>query len=120
MSVKMKGVEFKAYYNDNTYWAEDSWHDDHAIKVNDEYITDIEDDNIPDEADVVIESGVVFIPKMSENGYTESEVGFVSHFKGWRKQKNFSFIVVTVKKDKLAEVREAMRCIPGVIEVKGN
>ncbi|WDR21406.1 hypothetical protein [Salmonella phage vB_SenAc-pSK20] len=119
MSVKMKGVEFNAYYNDDEYWVKNAWHDDHCVKVNGEYREEL-DENIPDDADVIIESGTVYIPVEGENGAEEKDISLVNHFKTWRKQKNFSFIVVTVKKDKLAEVREAMRCIPGVIEVKGN
>ena len=119
MSVKMKGAEFKAYYHDEEYWKPGAWHDYHCIKVNGEYTEDIEVD-IPDDADVLIESGVVYVPADDESGAEEKEIQLVTHFKNWRKQKNFSFIVVTVEKDKAAEVREAMKSIPGVTEVKGG
>lgn len=120
MSVKMKGAEFKSYYHDEVYWVEDAWHDDHLIKVNGEYIVDIEDEQIPDDADVVIESGVVYVPADGDSGTQERGISFVTHFKNWRKQNKFSFIVVTVEKDKVADVRQALRSIPGVTEVKGG
>lgn len=119
MSVKMKGAEFNAYYHDDAYWVKDAWHDDTCVKVNGEYVDEL-DDNVPDDADVVIESGVVYIPTKSESGYEETEVSLVSHFKAWRKQSKYSSIVVTVEKDKAAEVREALRSIPGVASVKGD
>ncbi|ACO94363.1 hypothetical phage protein [Shigella phage Ag3] len=119
MSVKMKGAEFNAYYHDDEYWVNGAWHDDHCIKVNGEYREDVDAD-IPDDADVVIESGVVYVPVEGGSGAEENEVQLVSHFKKWRKQRNFSFIVVTVEKDKVADVRQALRSIPGVTEVKGG
>lgn len=120
MSVKMKGAEFKTYYHDDQYWVQDAWHEDHVIKVNGKYVEDVIDDEIPNDADVVIESGVVYIPSQTDSGRVEKEVSFVTHFKNWRKQNKFSFIVVTVEKDKAAEVRQALKSIPGVTEVKGD
>lgn len=119
MSVKMKGAEFNAYYHDDAYWVKDAWHDDHCIKVNGEYREDF-DTHVPDDADVVIESGVVYVPVDGESGMEEKDISLVTHFKAWRKQSKYSFIVVTVEKDKAAEVREALRSIPGVASVKGD
>lgn len=119
MSAKMKGVEFNAYYNDDEYWEKGAWHDDHCVKVNGEYREEL-DENIPDDADVVIESGTVYIPVAGESGAEEKDIPLVTHFKNWRKKNNFSFIVVIVKKDKASEVREALKNISGVMEVKGN
>ncbi len=118
MSVKMKGAEFKAYYDDSEYWVQDAWHDYHNIKVNGEYIDDIETENIPDDADVVIESGIVYIPIRSESGYDEKEVQLVTHFKNWRKQQKFSTIVVVVERDKAEEIIASIKTIPGVNTVK--
>ena len=119
MSVKMKGVEFNAYYHDDEYWVSGAWHDDHCIKVNGEYREDF-DTNVPDDADVVIESGVVYVPVNGESGMEEKDISLVTHFKNWRKQNKFSFIVVTVEKGKETDVRQALRLIPGVTEVKGG
>lgn len=120
MSVKMKGAEFKAYYQDDEYWTPGAWHDGHCIKVDGEYREDIEVDNIPDDSDVVIESGVIYVPVNGESGAEEKEIQLVTHFKNWRKQNKFSFIVVVVEKEKVADVRAALRSIPGVNEVKGD
>ncbi|ASD51293.1 hypothetical protein [Dickeya phage JA15] len=114
MSVKMKGAEFKEYHHDDTYWVKDAWHDDHAIKVNGEYIDDITDD-MPDDAEVVIESGVVFIPVQSESGMKEKDVSFVSHFKAWRKQKTCITLIITVEKEHLDAVKVAIKSQQGVV-----
>lgn len=118
MSVKMKGSEFSAYYNDNTYWKEGAWHDNHAIKVDGVYKEDL--DELDPNSDVVLESGVVYVPTVTESGAEEEEVDMVTHFKRWRRQSKFSFISITVEKDKLESVREALRAIPGITEVKGK
>ncbi|WPJ72215.1 hypothetical protein DEEACLCL_00198 [Salmonella phage CRW-SP2] len=120
MSVKTTGVEFKTYYHDDTYWVKDAWHDHHAIKVNGEYIEDIDDDNIPDNAEVVIESGVVYIPVNDESGYQEKDISLVTHFKNWRKQNKYSVIVLLVEKELLNDVVTTVKNIPGVSEVKGG
>lgn len=117
MSVKTTGAEFKEYYNDDTYWVKDSWYDHYAIKVNGEYIDDITD-NMPDDAEVVIESGVVFIPVLTESGAEEKEVSFVSHFKAWRKQKTSTTLVITVEKEHLDAVKVAIKSQQGVVSVK--
>ncbi|ANM47259.1 hypothetical protein FDI76_gp136 [Serratia phage vB_Sru_IME250] len=118
MSVKTNGAEFKEYYHDDVYWAKDAWHDDHAIKVNDEYIDDIEDDNIPDDATVEIESGIVYVPVRSESGYEEKEIQLVTHFKNWRKQLKYKTVIVQVEKDKVDDIISAIKSIPGVNNVK--
>lgn len=118
MSVKTNGAEFKEYYHDDIYWIKDAWHDDHAIKVNGEYIDDIEDENIPDDSIVVIESGIVYIPIKSESGCEEKEVQLVTHFKNWRKQQKFSTIVVVVEKNKAEEIIASIKTMPGVNTVK--
>lgn len=121
MSVKTTGAEFKAYYHDDKYWVKDSWHDDHVIKINGEYVDDIVDDEIPDDAEVVIESGVVYIPTLKESGFTEDkDVSLTTHFKNWRKQNKYVFLTVEVEKDKLSGVLDAIRAVPGVTKVKGG
>lgn len=117
MSVKTTGAEFKEYYQDENYWVLDAWHDDHAIKVNGEYIDDITTD-MPDDAEVVIESGVVFIPVQSESGMEEKDVPLVSHFKAWRKQKTCTTLVITVEKEHLDAVKVAIKSQQGVVSVK--
>lgn len=117
MSVKTTGAEFKEYYHDETYWVKDAWHDYHEVKVNGEYVEDITDD-MPDDAEVVIESGVVYIPTKTESEYGEKEVSLVSHFKAWRKQATCSTLVITVSKEHLDAVKTFIRTIQGVVSVK--
>lgn len=114
MSVKTNGAELKAYYHDDAYWEQDAWWDGDAIKVDGEYLVGFEDDKIPDDADVVIESGTVYTPVKDER----KEVSIVEHFKNWRKQTNFSFIVVAVEKQHLETVTTSIKSITGVSSVK--
>lgn len=118
MSVKTNGSEFKLYYHDDVYWEKDAWHDDHAIKINGEYVDDIEDDDIPDDATVVIESGTVYIPIISESGHEERVIQLVTHFKNWRKQLKYKTVIVQVEKDKAEDIILAIKSIPGVNTVK--
>lgn len=119
MSVKTTGAEFKQYYHDDQYWEKESWHDDHAIKVNGEYTEDICDDDIPDDAEVVIESGTVYIPVVTKGpGYAEDEVSLVKHFKNWRKQQKYTTLIVTVEKEHLDAVTSQIKTLPGVNSVK--
>lgn len=117
MSVKTTGAEFKEYYHDETYWVKDAWYDYHEVKVNGEYVEDIEAD-MPDDAQVVIESGVVYIPVQSESGMEEKEVSLITHFKTWRKQKTCTTLVITVAKEHLDTVMASVKTLQGVVSVK--
>lgn len=108
MTTKTTGAEFWRFYNDKDYWPEGAWHDDTLILVNGKEVDDYTRENIPDDAQLVIDGGVVYL---DEHG--TSDTGFESFFRKWRKAQNIVFLSVEVPKDKLDAVKAAIKAARG-------
>ena len=108
MSVKTNGLEFWTFYNDKDYWPEGAWHDDTVILVNGKEVEDYTRENIPDDAQVTIDGGVVYL---DERG--QEDTGFESYFKKWRKQQSTVFLSVEAPKDKLDAIKAAIKAAGG-------
>ena len=111
------GAEFKRFYNDPEFWPEDegkTWHDDTAVEINGvEYgsdTSDIDYNEIADNAKVKVLSGVVYGPKLGDDG-----VAFDTYFRRWQKKQNTVTLVVEVDKAKLEAVQAAVRAAGGKI-----
>lgn len=112
MTTKATGAELKAFYSDKAAWPGedgDTWHDDELILVEGAKVEGYE--NIPDDAKVTIEGGVVF----SKSWDDESAPSFETHFKRWRKTQNTAFLAVECPKDKLDAVKAAIRAAGGKV-----
>lgn len=108
--IKTTGAEFWRFYNDDKFWPDGAWHDDTLVKVNGEVIDDYEPKNIPDNAQVLIDGGVIF---MDEHG--DENVAFESHFRKWRKAQDTESIVIECPKDKIDAVKAAIKAAGGKI-----
>ena len=73
--IKTSGAMFKRFYNDNSAWPEDSWHEDEELLVNGDAHEDGSFNDIPDDATIVLSGGVVF---GLQNG---TETSMELHFK---------------------------------------
>lgn len=110
MTVKTTGAEFWAFYNDEGFWPKGAWHDDTLILVNGKEVDDYTRENIPDDAQLVLDGGVVFL---DERG--TKDTGFEAHFKKWRKGQNTAYLAVECPKDKLEAVKAAIRAAGGKV-----
>lgn len=107
--IKTNGYEFKRFYNDDSAWPKDAWHEDQTLIVNgDEWTQGVPE--IPDTAVVNLIGGVVYgLP----NG---SVVSMETHFRNWRKRQNTSRIVVEYDTSKHDEVIAAVKAAGGRVK----
>lgn len=121
MPITVTGQEFKAFYDDPSVFPEGAYHDSVLIYVDgDLFMSDIDDPaprwkdaevkDIPDTSRVRVEAGVIIL---GENG---AEKDFVGALRGWRKQLNSVQLIVSVPKDKLEQVKAAIKSAGGRLE----
>ena len=114
------GAELKAFYNDDKFWlksddppADDgAWHEDVILSVNDEEQTEdfsIQQD-LQDDDRVLILDGVVLFCDPETEGCT-----FETFFRRWRKKQSTVYLSVSVPRDKLDAVREAIKAAGGTV-----
>lgn len=109
MTTKTTGAEFKRFYNDPKCWPQDkgdTWHEDEVVLSNGEPIEEYDD--IPDNAIVSVDGGIVFGPQWDGN-----EPSFETFFKRWRKQQDTVTIVVDAPKDKADAIKAAIKAAGG-------
>ena len=111
MTVKTTGAEFKRFYNDNSWWTQDMWHEDEEMTINGaSRDDDVELIAIPDEAIVTISGGVVLgLPD-------DEQPTFEAYFKRWRKKQSRMSIVVECDKDAVEAVRAAVKAAGGRVK----
>ena len=109
--VKTRGAEFNRYYSDETLWS-GHWHDDVLITVNGEEVEEYED--LPDDAKVTIEAGVVFHEE--DNGLADG-IEMITHFKRWKKSQTTTTLVLEVDKTQVDELVDMIKKLPGVKKV---
>ena len=103
--LKMKGVEWSAFYNDPTVWQRDVWHDDLVIVVDDKEIDDDFDDIDP-KATVTIESGVIYFEEtLSEKNSSSIE----SAIRKWRRNQKFKTVCVEIPNEMFYAVCEQLK-----------
>lgn len=106
MATKTTGVEFKRFYNDDSYWLDGVWHEDEEVFVNGA----LQDGNfeiIPDVAIVTVSGGFMRGLK--------AEISFETFFKRWRKQQNIVSIVVEFDDSKEEAIVAAIKAAGGRI-----
>lgn len=112
MSVKCKGIEFKAWLNSpwSTNPSDDPYWDDVWVIIDGEGTDDPIPEDIYDDSDVEIEHGVIY---MHQNG---PAVGYSAenHFKRWKKNLDSMTLVIQFDKSKLDAVKAALAQIKGV------
>lgn len=103
--MKMKGVEWNAFYNDPIIWQRGVWHDDLLLNVDGDDIDD-DFDNIDPKATVTIESGVIYFQDEPDE---ESSASFESTIRKWRKNQKFKTICVEIPIDMFYAVCEQLK-----------
>lgn len=103
--MKMKGVEWNAFYNDPLIWERDVRHDNLLITV-DGKEEDEEFDNIDPKATVTIESGVIYF---DEDPDEEHSASVESVIRKWRRNRKFKTICVEVPNNILYVVCEQLK-----------
>lgn len=113
MTTKTSGAELKLFYSDPQFWPNDdgnTWHEDENVTVNgEEWLGEYTD--VPDDAKIIIDGGIVFSSKFA----SESEPSFETYFKRWKKQQNTAFIVVEFPKEKQEAVIAAIKAAGGKV-----
>ncbi len=103
--MKMKGVEWNAFYNDPIIWQRDVWHDDLLITVDGVEIDD-EFDDIDPKAVVTIEGGVIYF---ESDPSEESSASVESVIRKWRKNQKFKTVCVEIPNDMFYAVCEQLK-----------
>jgi hypothetical protein len=92
MSIKMKGVEWNKFYNDDSFWKEGVWYEDLSITVGGFEVED--HDLIDDAAAIKIDGGVIHFDEEA----TQS-ISFESAFRKWRKAQKVAYITIEIPND---------------------
>lgn len=116
MATKTSGAEFKAFYNDPLFWVdhgtdEHTYHDDTVIVVNGVHDENLDPDDIPDDAVVTIEGGVIFGPT-----YGASEPSMEAYFKRWKKRQTTSTLLVEAPNEKIEAIKAAIKAAGGTVK----
>jgi hypothetical protein len=103
MATKTTGAEFKAFYEDKTFWPEDVWHEDEEVTIEGAATPeDFDLSSVPDAAKLVLANGYV----TNEDG---DDLGsFEGYFRKWRKKQTTSFLAVEVPHEKVDAVKAAV------------
>lgn len=103
--MKMKGVEWNAFYNDPLIWERGVWHDGLLITV-DGREEDEEFNNIDPKATVTIESGVIYF---NEDPSEEHSASVESLIRKWRKNQKFKTVCVEIPNEMFYAVCEQLK-----------
>lgn len=102
--MKMKGVEWNAFYNDKEIWKRDVWHDGLVITI-DGREEDVFDDIDP-KATITIEGGVIYFQECPSEEHSAS---IESVIRNWRKNQKFKTICVEIPNEMLYAVCEQLK-----------
>lgn len=103
--MKTTGVLWKQYL---ASWPEGQWFDDSDVTFNGQH--DVDEADIPDDAEVEFSCGVVFKDEADREG-----VSLVSNFRRWLKARDSLTFVVSIPKDAEAQLREALKVLKGTV-----
>ena len=108
--IKTNGATFKRFYDDDSVWPEDSWHEDEEILINGEECSEgWSARDIPNDAIILLSGGVVY-------GLTNgTETSLELHFKRWLKRQTTVVFMVECSRDKIEQVKEAARSAGGKV-----
>lgn len=111
--IKTTGAEWKAFNNDNAYWAE-FYMEDEEIAVNGDPVDPytFEADSLADTDKVTINGGWV---ADQANG-SDKAYNLDTFFSRWRKQQTTEYLSVEVPKEKADAVREAIKAAGGKVK----
>jgi hypothetical protein len=112
MATKTTGAEFKAFYEDKTFWPEGAWHEDEEVTIDGaEPPEDFDLSSVPDNTKLVLANGYVTNTDGDELG------SFEGYFRKWRKKQTTTFLSVEVPHEKAESVKAAIIAAGG--RVKG-
>jgi len=105
MPTKTTVAEFRDFYNDDTVWANEAWHEDLSIIIDgNEADDDIDWTSIPanftPEMPMTISGGTLIRPK-SKGSMEADEFNLETIFKRWKKAKAVTTLVATIPNDKV-------------------
>ena len=103
--MRMKGVEWNAFYNDEEVWKHNVWHDDLLITV-DGYEVDDNFEDVDPKATVTIESGVIYF---QDDVDEESSASVESVIRKWRKNQKYKTICVEIPNEMFYAVCEQLK-----------
>lgn len=121
MSVKLSGAEFKSFYADPGIWAPEGqvYHDDLLLRVDGEVFIgemntgkciDGEVADIPDDALVAVECGIIYWP--GEDGREERQE-FKAVLRRWMKKQSQVKLLVQATRENRDAVESAIRAAGG-------
>lgn len=110
MTTKTTGEEFKRFYNTKELWEDERYHEDETVTVNGNEVDEFDFDysNIPDDAVVTIDGGIVM-----GGGFDGDEPSFETYFKRWRKKQSTATFIVTCHVSKADEIKAAIKAAGG-------
>lgn len=112
MNVKTTGAELKAFIDDDAFWDQGggAWHEDTIYRVNGgNAYNDLDVDLLDDDDVVIIEGGHVFFEE------SEEALALTTFFRRWRRQQNTAHLAVSIDKERLEDLKEAIKAVGGRI-----
>lgn len=112
MALKTNGKELKAFLADNSVWpdsADDNiFYEELTLKVDGVEHDSCYLEKMADDDAVTITSGYV-----TSVGLSQVDCTFQDYLKKWRKQQNTVFMSISVPKDKVEAIKEAIKAAGG-------
>ena len=106
--IKTNGSEYKRFYDDETAWPDDAWHEGELLLVNgDEWTQGVTE--IPDNAIINLSGGAVY--DLPNGGEPSMEL----HFSRWRKRQTTATFLVECDLAKLGDVKAAIKAAGGKV-----
>lgn len=113
MTVKIKGADYRAFFQDKGVWSDGVWFDDVLTVIN-----GVEfgmDDNLDEESDlkdedrVEVHGGVIYANQDDRVGKS-----YETALRNWLKRRDTETLIVEVPKAKAAELRALLKDMKGV------
>jgi hypothetical protein len=111
--IKTAGAEWRAFWNDQTYWGECAVEEE-VITVNGEEIAEgeFDIDKVGDADLITVDGGYVFDQRLG----VDKDWALQMFFSKWRKAQTTVYLAVEVHKDKADAVRKAIEAAGGKVK----
>lgn len=112
MSVKLRGADYKAFMHDESVWLHDYWFEGCGYKIDGVEVEDddFSEDDIPDEAQVVVTGGCLY-----QGGEVNSPfVDYERTLRAWLKARKVTTVVLEIANEHLDAYRATLGALPGV------
>lgn len=108
MTTKTTGAEWKRFYTDKTVWPDGAYHEDVVVHINGVHNPEASLEDVPDDAEILIESGYIMLPDGKDSDLNES-------FIKWRDAQNIANGLFEAPKELMETVKAAITAAGGKV-----